>query len=149
MDKQAIINQREYDGPMRISSLLRTAAMLWITAGITAALFAQNVTSANPADNECQNATTTSEMRACENARNSVAQRELGVAYDRLLQHLDADQKQKLQVAQRAWIRFRDANAAFQASLAQGGTLAPLMKIGALTEMTRARTSELKKATLP
>lgn len=134
---------------MRIFSLLRSAAMLCITAGITAGLFAQNVMSANPADNQCQSATSTSAMRACENARYSAAQHELGVAYQSLLQHLDGEQKQKLQVAQRAWISFRDANAAFQASLAQGGTLAPLVRIATLTEMTRARTSELKKATLP
>ena len=134
---------------MRIFLLLRTAAMLCITTYVTAGLFAQNATPANPADSECQQATTTSAMRACENARYNVAQRELDVAYQSLLQHLDGEQKQKLRIAQRAWIRFRNTSAEFQASLAQGGTLAPLIKIGTLTEMTKARTSELKKAALP
>jgi len=134
---------------MRIFLLLRTAAMLCITTYVTAGLFAQNATRANPTDSECQQATTTSAMRACENARYNVAQRELDVAYQSLLQHLDGEQKQKLRIAQRAWIRFRDTSAEFQASLAQGGTLAPLIKIGTLTEMTKARTSELKKAALP
>jgi uncharacterized protein YecT (DUF1311 family) len=134
---------------MRIFSLLRPVAVLCITAGITAGLFAQNAAPANQADNDCQDAATTSAMRACENTRYDAAQRELNSAYQSLLQHLEYSQKQKLRAAQRAWLHFRDTNAEFQASLAQGGTLAPLIKIGTLTEMTQARASELKKATLP
>lgn len=134
---------------MRVLFPFRPLAMLCITAGITAPLFAQDIIPAKTADRECQQAATTSAMRACENARYNVAQRELGVAYRSLLQHLDGEQKQKLRVAQLAWIRFRDTNAEFQASLAEGGTLAPLIKIGSLTEMTKARTSELNKAALP
>jgi len=88
-------------------------------------------------------------MRACENRRYADAQGELDAAYQDLLRHLDETQRQKLRVAQRAWVRFRDTNAEFQASLAQGGTLGPLLKVGSLTEMTKARASELKKAALP
>ena len=108
----------------------------------------QQSSSTPPSANDCKNAATTSAMRVCENARYDFAQRELNAAYQSLLQHLDSGQKQKLRVAQGAWVRFRDANAAFESSLAQGGTLAPLIRIGSLTEMTRARVSELKKANL-
>ena len=65
------------------------------------------------------------------------------------MKHLDGEQKQKLRITQRAWLRFRGANANFQASLVRGGTLAPLVRIGSLTEMTKARTEELKKEALP
>jgi uncharacterized protein YecT (DUF1311 family) len=88
-------------------------------------------------------------MRACENRRYADAQHELDTAYQDLLRHLDERQRQKLRVAERAWLRFRDTNAEFQASLAQGGTLGPLLKTGSLTEMTQARAMELKKAVLP
>ena len=134
---------------LRTFSVSQPAALLCITVGLTAGLIAQNAAPTNQAENECQHAATTSAMRACENARYDTAQRELDVAFQSLLQHLDDAQKRKLRVAQRAWLHFRDSNAEFQASLAEGGTLAPLIKVGSLTEMTRARTSELKKASLP
>ena len=85
-------------------------------------------------------------MRACENERYEAAQRELNSAYQGLLQQLDSTKKLKLRQSQRAWLRFRDANAAFQASIVEGGTLAPLIKIASLTEMTNARAADLKNA---
>jgi uncharacterized protein YecT (DUF1311 family) len=51
-----------------------------------------------------------------------------------------------LRESQRAWLRFRDAAATFQASLVEGGTLAPLIKVASLTEMTNVRAAELKKS---
>ena len=98
---------------------------------------------------DCQSAGTTSEMRECANASYEVAQRELDSAYQNLIAHLDSSQRLKLRVAQKAWLQYRDANAQFHFSLAQGGTLAPLIRTSVLTEMTQARASELKKASLP
>jgi uncharacterized protein YecT (DUF1311 family) len=98
---------------------------------------------------KCENSVTTAAMRACEDSRYTMAQRELDTAYRSLLERLDGGQKQKLRLTQRAWLRFRDSNADFQASLVQGGTLAPLVRITVLTDMTTARTQELSKKTLP
>ena len=95
---------------------------------------------------DCQNATSTAAMRACENARYEKADRELNVVYQKLIKELEAGPREKLRVAQNAWLRFRDANSDFQASLAEGGTMAPLLKISTLAEMTEARTEELRKA---
>ena len=97
-----------------------------------------------PKTEDCRNASTTSAMRACANASYEAAQRELDSAYQNLLQQLDDSQRQKLRVAQRAWLQYRDANAQFQASLAQSGTLAPLIRTTVLAEMTNARASELR-----
>jgi len=58
---------------------------------------------------------------------------------------LDNGQKEKLRLAQDAWLRFREANADFQASIAEGGTLAPLLKMSSLADMTGARAAELRK----
>lgn len=102
-----------------------------------------------PQTEDCRNASTTSAMRACANASYEAAQRELDSAYQNLLQRLDSSQREKLRVAQRAWLQYRDANAQFQASLAQGGTLAPLIRTTVLAEMTKARASELKNENLP
>ncbi len=98
---------------------------------------------------ECDNAITTADMRICEGSRYASSERELNAAYQDVMAHLDSAQKEKLRLAQRAWLRFRDSNADFQASLVQGGTLAPLVRISVLTDMTKARALELKKKTLP
>ena len=116
---------------------------------IAAALFAQapKQTAENTA--ECENAVTTAAMRTCEASRYAAAQRELDAAYQSLMDHVDSGQKVKLRTTQRAWLRFRDTNSDFQASLVQGGTLAPLIRISSLTEMTKARTEELRKQAQP
>ena len=116
---------------------------------IAAASFAQAPKQTGDSATECENTVTTAAMRTCEASRYETAQRELDAAYKGLMERLDSGQKEKLRTTQRAWIRFRDANAAFQASLVQGGTLAPLIRISALTEMIKARSVELKKETLP
>lgn len=130
---------------IRASSLLRIAAVC-LAIGLDPGVFAQDAMPANPTEQDCQQATAQSSMRACENARFEVAQRELNSAYQSLLHQLDDAQRLKLRQSQRAWLRFRDTNAAFQAGLVEGGTLAPLIKVASLTEMTNSRTAELKKA---
>jgi uncharacterized protein YecT (DUF1311 family) len=95
---------------------------------------------------DCKNATTTAAMRACENARFQKAEQELNAVYKNLMQQLDDVRREKLRLAQRAWLRFREANANFEADAARGGTLAPLIKVTVLADMTEARTAELKKA---
>lgn len=125
---------------MRLLSL-RLAGVLCLTAGLAA----QTRDQVPQKPKECEDTVTTADMRSCESVRYETAQRELRIAYQELMDQLDASQKEKLRVTQDAWLRYRDANADFQASLAKGGTLAPLIKIGSLTEMTEARTIELKK----
>ena len=92
---------------------------------------------------DCKNAASTAAMRACENKRYQEADRQLNVVYTRLIATLDNDQKQKLRLAQRAWLQFRDTNSDFLAAAASGGTLGPLLKITAMADMTEARVKEL------
>ena len=52
---------------------------------------------------------------------------ELNSAYAALMAKLpDAESKQKLKESQRAWLAFRNAEAAFQADGERGGSVAPL-----------------------
>jgi uncharacterized protein YecT (DUF1311 family) len=84
-------------------------------------------------------------MRTCENARYHKADEELNMVYQKLIRTLNDSQRGKLRLAQRAWLQFREAEAEFQASQAEGGTLAPLLKVSALADMTESRTGELRK----
>jgi len=91
----------------------------------------------------CSDAATTAAMRDCENMRYRAADQQLNTLYARLLSQLDNDRRQKLRLAQRAWVQYRDANAEFLAAAAKGGSLAPLLKITAMADMTEARVKEL------
>jgi uncharacterized protein YecT (DUF1311 family) len=55
------------------------------------------------------------------------------------------DRKEKLRSAESAWVLFRDKNADFLASTAEGGTLAPLLRVSALAEMTEQRLQDLTR----
>ncbi|HYW38150.1 MAG TPA: lysozyme inhibitor LprI family protein [Terriglobales bacterium] len=109
----------------------------------TVGLLPQTPAQSGQGAGECDHAVTTAAMRDCEASRYATAQRELDSAYRNLVKHLDDEQKRKLRITQRAWLRFREADADFQASLVRSGTLAPLVRTGSLTEMTKARTEEL------
>lgn len=93
----------------------------------------------------CGDATTTAAMRNCESARFEKANKQLQSVYDMLAGHLDAVGKQKLRAAQEAWLHFRDASAEFEADSARGGTLAGVIRITTLANMTESRAAELKK----
>jgi uncharacterized protein YecT (DUF1311 family) len=97
----------------------------------------------------CSSETTTAGMRSCENQRYERAQKALDAAYDELMKKLDDTGKAKLRSAQSAWLQFRQADADFEADTARGGTLAPLIKITVMADLTEARAAELKKALEP
>jgi uncharacterized protein YecT (DUF1311 family) len=56
----------------------------------------------------------------------------------------DAESKRKLKESQRAWIAFRDAEAAFAADQFRGGSAAPVLRWTSMTETTEQRIKQLK-----
>jgi len=127
---------------MRSLRLLFLAAAFYLLAGLSVCAAFQTAETGTG----CKNATTTAAMRACENARFQKAEQELNAVYKDLMQQLDEGRREKLRLAQNAWLRFREANADFEADAVRGGTLAPLIKMTVLADMTEARRAELKKA---
>jgi len=97
----------------------------------------------------CSSETTTAAMQHCENLRYQKAQQDLDSAYAELMKQLDETGKAKLRTAQAAWLRFRRADSDFAADAARGGTLAPLIRVTVLADLTDARTVELKKSLRP
>jgi len=70
---------------------------------------------------------------------------ELNRTYEALLAKLpDAESKEKLKQSQRAWVAFRDAEAAFAADQARGGSMAPTIRYETMTELTQQRIEQLK-----
>ena len=66
------------------------------------------------------------------------ADAELNKCYEALLTKLpDAEGKEKLKQSQRAWLVFRDAEAAFAADEAHGGSMAPTIRYETMAELTQ------------
>jgi uncharacterized protein YecT (DUF1311 family) len=94
----------------------------------------------------CENARSTAAMRECEVARLKRAEEGMNAAYRGLGARLDASGQAKLRAAQEAWLRFRTAEAGFQADEARNGSLAPLIADSVRADLTEARRKELEKA---
>ena len=84
-------------------------------------------------------------MRQCELLRYQQAEAGMTAAYQALMTRLDQTGQAKLRRAQGAWLKFRDAEADFQADSARGGTLAPLIRTSVLADLTEARRVQLLK----
>jgi uncharacterized protein YecT (DUF1311 family) len=73
------------------------------------------------------------------------ADAELNKTYEALLNKLpDAKGKEKLKQRQRAWVAFRDVEAAFAADQARGGSMAPTIRHETMAELTQQRIKQLK-----
>ena len=88
---------------------------------------------------------TQAEMNATAREHFARADADLNKTYQAVLKKLpDAESKQKLKEAQRAWLAFRDAEAAFAADQARGGSMAPTIRYETMTELTQQRIKQLK-----
>jgi uncharacterized protein YecT (DUF1311 family) len=94
----------------------------------------------------CENARSTAAMRECEIDRLKRADAGMDAAYRRLGAKLDQKGQAKLRAAQEAWLKFRAAEADYQADAARDGTLAPLIAASVQADLTEARRKELEKA---
>jgi uncharacterized protein YecT (DUF1311 family) len=91
------------------------------------------------------NAQTQAAMNAEARADFKRADAELNKTYEAVLKKLpDDESKQKLKQSQRAWLAFRDAEAAFAADEAHGGSMAPTLRYETMAELTEQRIKQLK-----
>ena len=88
----------------------------------------------------------TAEMADCISAETARQDARLNENYKRLMSKLSAKRKNTLQVAQRAWVKFRDANCSFYSD-PEGGTAALLDGRDCFLQATANRAKELKNLT--
>jgi uncharacterized protein YecT (DUF1311 family) len=90
-------------------------------------------------------AQTQAEMNAQARKDFDQADAELNKVYQSLLAKLaDTEAKNKLRESQRAWIAFRDAEAALAADQVRGGSAAPVLRWTSMTQTTEQRIKQLK-----
>lgn len=93
---------------------------------------------------DCENPLTTVDMISCADLDYQRADKELNQVYVEMRSHLDETARKLLQDSQRAWIAYRDAECKRARDEARGGTLAPVLQISCLAELTEQRIGDLK-----
>ncbi|MCW1248268.1 lysozyme inhibitor LprI family protein [Pseudomonas sp. SAICEU22] len=95
---------------------------------------------------DCANAMTQGAMNQCAAQENEAADKELNTLYKQITARLkgNAEAKQLLVKAQRAWMGFRDAECRFSASGVEGGSVYPMIHNDCVTAVTKARVQRFK-----
>lgn len=102
---------------------------------------------------DCANALTTVQMTQCAALDADAAEAQLNAAYQQLLKRLGQPDtatdkfslmRQKLQVAQRAWIKFRDADCDAVYQVNASGSIRGLAALGCKRAHAEQRTKELQ-----
>ncbi|GLQ55439.1 lysozyme inhibitor LprI family protein [Devosia nitrariae] len=95
---------------------------------------------------ECEDAEDQATMTACAEQAYEASDAELNALYREIEARLgdDADTKELLVEAERAWLAFRDAECAFSSSGTAGGSVYPMIQAMCLDTQTQTRISELQ-----
>lgn len=90
----------------------------------------------------CPEGRTQLDMNACAAEELAQADSLLNENYQALLRTLEPERVQALREAQRAWIRFRDAECEFQVSEVAGGSIAPSVHALCLAHLSEQRAAQ-------
>ena len=92
---------------------------------------------------DCSNANTQTEMNQCAAAQYQAADKKLNETWQQALKRASGQQLELLKKAQQAWISLRDADCAFLASGAEGGSMQPMLISQCMTDKSVERESFL------
>lgn len=88
---------------------------------------------------DCSNANTQTEMNQCAAAQYQAADKKLNETWQQALKRASGQQLEMLKKAQQAWISLRDADCAFLASGAEGGSMQPMLISQCMTDKSVER----------
>ena len=88
---------------------------------------------------DCSNANTQTEMNQCAAAQYQAADKKLNETWKQALKRASGQQQELLKKAQQAWISLRDADCAFLASGAEGGSMQPMLISQCMTDKSVER----------
>jgi uncharacterized protein YecT (DUF1311 family) len=97
----------------------------------------------------CPEGRTQLDMTYCAGEELARADSLLNANYQALVRTLEPHRVRALREAQRAWIRFRDAECAFQESEVRGGSMAPMVYALCEAELSEARAEEFARLLNP
>jgi uncharacterized protein YecT (DUF1311 family) len=85
------------------------------------------------------------ELNVCADREYKAADATLNRVYNQLAAKLGDEAKAKLKEVELSWLKYRDANCAFEADAYTGGSIQPLIYSNCMARMTKARTGELSE----
>ncbi|MFY0129208.1 lysozyme inhibitor LprI family protein [Klebsiella aerogenes] len=88
---------------------------------------------------DCSNANTQTEMNQCAAAQYQAADKKLNETWQQALKRASGQQQELLKKAQQTWISLRDADCAFLASGAEGGSMQPMLISQCMTDKSVER----------
>jgi uncharacterized protein YecT (DUF1311 family) len=95
----------------------------------------------------CNDAANQMQMNECAETAFKNADDELNSVYGNIVRRLKTDEvaKKLLVAAQKAWLRFRDAECVFISSASSGGSIYPVIVANCRTNITQERVNGLKR----
>ncbi|CAH0188474.1 hypothetical protein SRABI118_01430 [Massilia sp. Bi118] len=134
---------------------MTSRAFASLCRALLAAMVAFAASAASAAALDCKNAMSTPDMNECAAIELKGVEAKLNEVYRQTLKTLDAEgkesveAKQKLITAQRAWVKFREADCAAVYQRNAGGTIRTLMHIGCMQGHAETRMKALKEFVEP
>ena len=122
--------------------MIRTLCLAALLLACTPALLAAQDEGAEA--EFCPKGRTQLAMNNCAAAELARADTLLNERYQQLLRTMEPERVEALRAAQRAWIRFRDAECDFQASEVAGGSMERMVHALCLAHLTRKRADEFQ-----
>lgn len=122
-----------------------TASLLLLTAGFLLPTKASNSPLQLAQQVNCKSPQTTLDQNVCSSQEFQAADRKLNQVYQQLQAKLNSKQKQRLTVAQRSWLKFRDESCDYEAGLFEGGTLAAPTYGYCRARVTQERIKDLQR----
>ena len=93
----------------------------------------------------CPQGRTQLDMNLCAGEELARADSLLNLRYQEVLRVIEEHRVEPLREAQRAWIRFRDAECEFEASEVAGGSLEPMIQTLCLADLSEKRAKEFAR----
>jgi uncharacterized protein YecT (DUF1311 family) len=123
-----------------------TAIFILLLFGAASSSEARGQQSTQSAEDPCAdaNALRSPEQMACAEKELKAAEAELKNARTRLTTNMEAPPWARLRQAERAWLSYRRSNCDAEASIYEGGTIQPLIRMRCMARVTRARAEELR-----
>lgn len=131
-------------GVCYLALMIRFARGIFMCFGFLSCLTVAHAQHMNSSEAPCRNVAITVDVVNCFGESGKVADSKLNQTYVQILSVLQADDKQKLRVAQRLWLQFRDATCIAERKLYEGGTAASPAYLACIEEETRQRTNDLR-----
>jgi uncharacterized protein YecT (DUF1311 family) len=93
----------------------------------------------------CKSPQTTLDQNLCSSQEFQAADRKLNQVYQQLQAKLNSTQKQRLIVAQRTWLKFRDESCNYEKGQFEGGSLAASTYVYCRARVTQERIKDLER----